>query len=288
MIFERGGYILSRVELSSKDSGNLLISKKHTKVSRFQKACHAHNHYEIMLVTNPSNEHWFFQVGASIYTCGKHSIQFSIPGEEHRSIRSTKNTSRILVNIREAYMNPISRFLNININELFSNHVLNYTNDQFNKIKSLLDETYNEFKSSIPGSENTRLKLLISTSIFEMSIFESIADFSPLKPDNIESAEIVKDYIESNYASRITLDELAAIVPENKFYLCRHFKNATGYTIFDYLLNVRLAKGKEYLSQTSMSVIKISEIVGFNSPSYFSNKFKKYYGISPTEYRKLL
>lgn len=241
-----------------------------------------------MVVINPSNDHWFFQVGTAIYTCGKHSIQFSIPGEEHRSIRSTKNTSRILVNIRESYMRPISRFLNININELFSNHVLNYTNDQFNKIKSLLDEAYNEFKSSISCSENTRLKLLIATSIFEMSIFESIADFSSLKTDNIESAEIVKGYIESNYASKITLDEIAAIVQENKFHLCRHFKSITGYTIFDYLLNVRLVKSKEYLSHTSMSVLKISEIVGFNSPSYFSNKFKEYYGISPTEYRKLL
>ncbi len=279
---------MSSTELSNKDSDSLFISKKRTTVSRFQKSGHTHNHYEIMIVTASSGEPWFFQVGTAIYTCGAYSIQFTAPGEKHMSIRNTKNSSRILVNMRDSYANPIVHFLNIDINELFSNHVLNYKKEQFEKIKRVLDEAYSEFRSSISYSKNTRLKLLLSTALCEMSKYENIANFSIIKKDSIDIVDIIKSHIESNYANKITLDEIASLVKENKFYLCRRFKDTTGYTIFDYILNVRLGKSMEYLSNSSMSVIKISEIVGFKSPSYFSNKFKEHYGISPTEYRQSL
>ena len=64
------------------------------------------------------------------------------------------------------------------------------------------------------------------------------------------------------------------------------FKKATGTTLWKYHNGVRMDKAGRLLTGTELSIGEISERLGFDSPYYFCNSFKKYFGISPSEYRK--
>ena len=91
--------------------------------------------------------------------------------------------------------------------------------------------------------------------------------------------------IEQNYAQKITLADLAASAQINEKYLCRFFKEFTGFTPIDYINRFRIDKACYQLAVNKMSVTDAAYECGFNELSYFSKCFRKYKGMSPGEYR---
>lgn len=69
--------------------------------------------------------------------------------------------------------------------------------------------------------------------------------------------------------------------------LTRHFKQATGYAPNEYLLMLRLKKGKLLLMNPDLSVSEASLLAGFSDSNYFCRQFKKHFGISPRASRKV-
>lgn len=96
----------------------------------------------------------------------------------------------------------------------------------------------------------------------------------------------MEHYIEENYRSKISLDEIAAALHANGSYLSRLYKNKTGRNLFDAILDRRIEAAKEYLLHTDMKAYEISETVGMEDAGYFSRMFKKKTGVSPKEFRK--
>ncbi len=94
------------------------------------------------------------------------------------------------------------------------------------------------------------------------------------------------DYIFENTESVKSLDELAERFFVSKFYMCRAFKQVTGYTILEYLTILRIQKARNYLAQTDMSISRIAELVGYNSLTHFEKEFKRCLRVSPSRYRK--
>ena len=97
----------------------------------------------------------------------------------------------------------------------------------------------------------------------------------------------VKEYIKQNYSHKLSLSEISNYVHLNGQYLSTHFKSCTGTTIYEYITSVRIEHAKVQLCSTSDSCMKVAESVGYSDPHYFSRVFKKYVGVSPTEYRNL-
>ena len=96
----------------------------------------------------------------------------------------------------------------------------------------------------------------------------------------------VKNFLDTNYVSKITLDELAAKFYINKYYLLKTFKEQYGQPINAYLLNLRITKAKQLLRFTDKTVEAIGLECGFGVAHYFSAKFKEVEGVSPSKYRK--
>lgn len=95
----------------------------------------------------------------------------------------------------------------------------------------------------------------------------------------------VKEYIDSHYAEKITLDKLSEEFLINKYYLERIFKEQFGTSIISYLLNIRVTHAKRLLRFTDKSVEQVGLECGIYPLYYFSRMFKQTEGISPTEYR---
>lgn len=93
-------------------------------------------------------------------------------------------------------------------------------------------------------------------------------------------------YIAQNYQENISIGELA----EHKYfmnssYLSRLFKNETGQTFSAYLMEFRMRKAKEFLESDLLKISDVAMLSGYRDVSRFIQYFKKFYGVTPEEYR---
>lgn len=93
------------------------------------------------------------------------------------------------------------------------------------------------------------------------------------------------DYIKLNYSEKISIKEIADQLYLSPNYLSELFKKHTGKTISEYLTEYRLEKACQLLDHAEYRVGDVSGMVGIHVGRYFSNMFKKKYGMTPTEYR---
>ena len=102
---------------------------------------------------------------------------------------------------------------------------------------------------------------------------------------NMESA---KSYIRDNYKKDISLDEVSREVDISPYYFSKLFKQETGGNFIEYLTEVRLRNARELLKDSGLSIKEICAESGYSDPNYFSRIFKKYEGVTPSEFREKL
>lgn len=97
----------------------------------------------------------------------------------------------------------------------------------------------------------------------------------------------VKDFVECNITTKISLNELAAIANLNKFGFSKVFKTYTGMSPMNYVLMQKVFSAKRSISQDS-NLTFIAYKYDFSDLSHFSNTFKRFVGVSPLQYRNNL
>lgn len=96
----------------------------------------------------------------------------------------------------------------------------------------------------------------------------------------------IKEWIDENYASPITLDSLSAQFFINKYYLSKSFKSQFGQKISGYLTTIRITHAKQLLRFTDKTLDEIGEAIGITPARYLSEVFSSVEGVSPSTYRK--
>ena len=93
-------------------------------------------------------------------------------------------------------------------------------------------------------------------------------------------------YIKENYMSTIRLSEVAKMLSVSEEHLSRTFKKEITFGFSEYITLIRLQKAEHMLkNEPSRAVTEVAYACGFNDSNYFSYKFKKAYGLSPSEVR---
>lgn len=98
--------------------------------------------------------------------------------------------------------------------------------------------------------------------------------------------DIVRRYIDEHFKENISLDQLAELAHINKYYLAHAFRKVYGTSPINYLNARRIQESRFLLSNSDHSLSQIARILGFSSPSYFSQSFRRAEGMSPMEYRR--
>lgn len=93
-------------------------------------------------------------------------------------------------------------------------------------------------------------------------------------------------YINTNYASKITIDDICKSVFASKYFFIRKFHQEVGISPKQYLMKLRVENAKTLLVQTSMSVNEVAISVGFENEKNINYAFKKVLGITPRQYRE--
>lgn len=92
-------------------------------------------------------------------------------------------------------------------------------------------------------------------------------------------------YIEEHYDEQLTIRDVANYINFSSTHFSRLFKKETGRNFVDYVAFTRIIKTLPFLRKYDYTIEKIASTCGFNTPNYYSLTFKKYVGISPTDYR---
>ena len=101
-----------------------------------------------------------------------------------------------------------------------------------------------------------------------------------------ENTKKAIDYIEKYFYRNISLSDIAAAINVNSSYLSRVFKNDTGFNITDYLNKTRVEKAISLIDDGKYPLKVISYKVGIQNYNYFFKLFKKFIGVTPSEYKK--
>jgi two-component system response regulator YesN len=97
----------------------------------------------------------------------------------------------------------------------------------------------------------------------------------------------IRRYIRRNYAAQgLSLQSIAEHTGLSRTYLSFLFKDATGGNLNEYITHLRIQKAKELLLDPRMKTYEVAARVGYQDANYFSTIFKKYVGVTPTEYRE--
>jgi len=105
--------------------------------------------------------------------------------------------------------------------------------------------------------------------------------------DKSNIVKMILEYFDNNYMNIISLDDMSRNMYLSSVYISKVFKEKTGESPINYLINLRLEKAKDLLISTESQVKSIAESVGYKDAYYFSKLFKKYYGHSPCKFRSI-
>ncbi|WP_167859118.1 response regulator [Paenibacillus cymbidii] len=117
-------------------------------------------------------------------------------------------------------------------------------------------------------------------------IFESNLSETNEKTNRIVSE--VQQYVHHHMHEDISLPRLGEVVHLNPSYLSRLYKEMTGLSISDYIIEVKLIKAKDLLRNSHLKIHEIAQTLGYNSSIAFIRFFKKITNMTPLEYRESL
>lgn len=96
---------------------------------------------------------------------------------------------------------------------------------------------------------------------------------------------LARRLLDQSYDAPLTIEDLSREVALSPFYLIRAFRHVYKQTPHQYLVGLRIARAKELLRNTDLSITEICVSVGYESLGSFSTLFRKVAGVSPSTYR---
>ena len=106
------------------------------------------------------------------------------------------------------------------------------------------------------------------------------------KNDTINDIERAAHYFKDNYNKQISIEQYALEHLMSVNWFIHSFKSVMKMSPMQYIISLRIAMAKGYLENSTKNIAEISNEVGYENALYFSRLFRKYTGMTPTEYRK--
>ena len=139
-------------------------------------------------------------------------------------------------------------------------------------------------ENQIFGSEQM-LRSLIETFLIELIRKHIHGDEVKKSEKHDARFEEIKTYIDSHFADKLKLDEIAFLFNLNRSAFCRTFKENTGKTFIEYVAEKKIERVKYLLETTNDSLTEIALALGFGNSAYLCRTFREAVGMTPRQYR---
>lgn len=139
------------------------------------------------------------------------------------------------------------------------------------------------------GEQTVRIRL-------ELMLIEIIRSnqFYTARPKTFFPKDIITDefclkviaYMEAHLYDKLTMDDISHTLSFGKTYISQYFAKVSGYSIIDYFNRMKINEAKRLIRETGRNFCEISEALAFSNSHYFSTLFRKYTGMTPTQYKR--
>lgn len=252
------------------------------KRSDFTIRIHFHNAYELLFVRRGSIS---IRIGEQTYQAGAGTIFVIGRFEEHSlEVRSAEyeRSYLILDPLRLEQLLTDRRLLfPLRNRPAGFQHLFDVT-AYHERVCALFDMLSKEITEDGAFSE-----LLCLSQITELLIYLQRAPGAARAEKPVSSAiQAVQTYIEAHFSEPLSISDLARRVFTTPCYLTHCFKETTGYSPKQYLVQHRVACAKELLSETTLPVGEVAFRAGFTDVNNFIRTFKRDAGLTPLRYRE--
>lgn len=260
-------------------SDKMAIATFTASESNTMKTCeHCHDAYEFLIPHTPlpylTNEDavYFGEVGYiyPVQTGRKHGMKYPVNNVSYTSIAFDKMFFEEILTYKG--------HLEYSFNSVIT------CSDSLTALIEMFKKEHSKGSSADFINKLSPLSRVICAEVIDLAV-KNTNDERKSKTKYQKGVRAAADYINEHFAESISIDYLSDLcgLSLNYFSLC--FKNTFGETPKVYITKMRLSKAKTLLEFSNMSVKEISKNCGFHKFNSFSCSFKKYIGMTPSEYR---
>lgn len=254
---------------------------------------HFHNVYEIYFVITSGAEMW---VGNQRYILSPNDLLLLSTSDQHRAIvYDRRGYDRYVLYFSPLYIQPFSTNTAsllecFGIQDSNRTYCLKLSSEETRELVGLYSRFFDLKDGDNAYAGEIKQKILLTEIlIFINEIY--LEGLRQKKPDAITSASHrllmpVLEYIGVSYDKDLNTQQVAESFGLNRHSLNELFEEVTGLSFHKYLVNTRIIKAKELLTQTGMSTTQACYESGFNDYAHFIRTFNNLVGISPGRYAK--
>lgn len=274
-------------EFEKQDRSFFIEKSKFSGVLNMAKN-HYHNAYEIYYLVEGERDYF---IKDKTYHVTKGDLVLVDTFELHKTLDSGAPVfERILISFKRVFLrNILAEMQDIDLLSFFLQKikVLSLNPDEQSFVHALLEKMLSE--SNTNSAESIiYLKLMLTELLIFISrkVKEKVREQAePSNSKHGKASEIVA-FINDNYQQNISLRSLSLTFHISSCYLSRMFKVVTGFSLIEYLNNVRTKEACKLLVNSRLNITQISEKIGYESITHFGRIFKSITGLSPLKYRK--
>lgn len=244
----------------------------------YSASCHWHNDFEILM---PTDGDLAYFVNGRIVPVKQGQAIFINANRLHYGFSPTKTECLYicLVFHPDIFMHP---YLQNQVKQISGDESNDYFLLNDRQVLDSIRELYRLYNSSV---KNTGILALSACAqlLFRIGNQEQQKQPTPLPDSAWISLRQMVGYLQTHYDQQIRLEDIAAAGAVCRSKCCKLFREKMNTTPTAYLNRYRLEKAKEHLLNQQDSITEIAHKCGFYSPSYFSDQFRKLYGMSPRQ-----
>lgn len=252
------------------------------QVNHAMPEMHYHDFFEIYIQDQGERDQ---VVSNKYYKLGPRDVLLMKPNVLHQSISDNPHTRTIVYFTEDLLKQYFSEKMCSKLLSPFEYNVLTLSPENYHKVYNIVRDLGKETLSDEYNHIFTKLADLLL--ILALNIEQLTSKKVPVKSQDEVSISPLVSYIHENYLVLENITEIADTFYMTKSHLCRTFKKLTGYTIIQYINNLKVQQACYYLHETNKTINEIALDCGFNSTMYFCRIFKDILNITPTEYRKI-
>ena len=251
---------------------DLFLSRGHTSSSVLMES-HFHNFYEIYYLCEGRMR---YIIKDEFFDVSKNDVVLIPKGVIHNTSYGNDETKRLLINFSEDTVSSPELLI------AFKKKVVRLSDADGREFQIIFEKLEREYEKNDEYS-----RLLVTQYITELLIIFSRSDAKNTEPNLDGYSQIMQSavkYINTRFASDISLNELSLKFGLSRSFFSRKFKEITGFGISEYITLVRIKNAEKMLSEEKHSITDVAFACGFNDCSYFAATFKKIMGITPHKF----
>lgn len=254
------------------------------------KVKHFHSQYEFFYIIEGKRQFFFNNKSYNAYAGDLAIIDTNLVHTTRTVDEDDKGYNRVILYIDYEQMCEFDKlYPGLNLVDFFHKNygIYHFNDEQKANFLNLYRDLRHEFTKKKKGyKDRIYIYLLSWLARFSQSYGNNENIAAPRDDQRAQTVSKISSYLEKNYTEQILLEEISDKLYLSKYYLCRIFKEYTGFTITEYVNILRIKKATDLLENSDKSILEIADLLGFESMTYFERVFKKFMNITPLKYKK--